>query len=77
MQKKSIVDEIPTKAGCHLIVKPFNLQKFSEVFPDIDVSQELDGYSIVLPRSINNKQKVKWKNCSPDNESTQKVKVWE
>lgn len=31
--KKSIVDEIPTKAGCHLIVKPFNLQKFSEVFP--------------------------------------------
>lgn len=28
---------IPTKNGVHLIVKPFNLQKFSVQFPDISV----------------------------------------
>ena len=28
---------IPTKSGCHLITTPFNLQKFKEKYPDIDV----------------------------------------
>ena len=32
-----IVSTIPTKSGYHLITLPFNVQKFSEKFPDIDV----------------------------------------
>ena len=31
------IAEIPTKNGCHLITTPFNLQKFQEEYPDIDV----------------------------------------
>lgn len=30
---------IPSKAGCHLISKPFNMQKFSEKYPDVDVQK--------------------------------------
>lgn len=29
--------EIPTKNGCHLITRPFQLNKFKEKYPDIDV----------------------------------------
>ena len=32
-----IICEIPTKNGVHLITAPFNLQKFKEKYPDIDV----------------------------------------
>lgn len=32
-----LIDEIPTVNGYHLITKPFNLQKFKEIFPYIDV----------------------------------------
>ena len=32
-----IVSTVPTKSGYHLITLPFNVQKFSEKFPDIDV----------------------------------------
>lgn len=28
---------IPTKSGWHIITTPFNLQKFKEIYPDIDV----------------------------------------
>lgn len=50
--EKSIVDEIPTKAGCHLIVKPFNLKKFSEEFPDIDVHKNSMGTLLYYPNSL-------------------------
>ena len=50
--KDSIRAEIPTKAGCHLIVKPFNLQKFSEAFPDIDVHKNSMGTLLYYPNSI-------------------------
>ena len=32
-----VITDIPTKAGCHLITTPFNLQQFKEKYPDIDV----------------------------------------
>jgi hypothetical protein len=32
-----VIAQIPTKNGVHLITKPFNSQKFSQEFPDIDV----------------------------------------
>jgi len=32
-----MVEEIPTRNGLHLITRPFNLQRFSELYPKIDV----------------------------------------
>ena len=32
-----VVLEIPSKSGVHLITKPFNLQEFSKIEPDIEV----------------------------------------
>lgn len=32
-----IYDIIPTKNGFHIITKPFNLKKFKEKYPDIDI----------------------------------------
>ena len=32
-----VITDIPTKNGYHLITTPFNLQKFQEEYPDIDV----------------------------------------
>lgn len=46
--------EIPTVQGCHLIVKPFNLQKFNEAFPDIDVHKNSMGTLLYYPNSIEN-----------------------
>ena len=37
INKDSIYCEIPTKSGCHLITKPFNLMEFKNKFPNIDV----------------------------------------
>ena len=34
---EKVIVRIPTKSGYHLISKPFNLQKFREKYPDIDV----------------------------------------
>ena len=31
------ISNIPTKSGWHLITTPFNIMKFKEVYPDIDV----------------------------------------
>ena len=31
------IAEVKTKSGWHLITKPFNIQKFKEKYPDIDV----------------------------------------
>lgn len=44
--------EIPTVQGCHFIVKPFNLKKFSEEFPDIDVHKNSMGTLLYYPNSI-------------------------
>lgn len=44
--------EIPTVQGCHLIVKPFNLKKFSEEFPDIDVHKNSMGTLLYYPNSL-------------------------
>ena len=49
-----IYSEIPTKQGVHLIVRPFNLQKFSEAFPDIDVHKNSMGTLLYYPNSIEN-----------------------
>ena len=44
--------EIPTVQGCHLIVRPFNLKKFSEAFPDIDVHKNSMGTLLYYPDNI-------------------------
>lgn len=50
--ERVIYDEIPTVQGCHLIVKPFNLKKFREVFPDIDVHKNSMGTLLYYPNSL-------------------------
>lgn len=46
------VEEIPTKQGCHLIVRPFNLKEFSKTFPDIDVHKNSMGTLLYYPDSL-------------------------
>lgn len=43
--------EIPTMNGCHLITKPFNLQKFKEKFPEIDVHKN-NPTILYIPNSL-------------------------
>ena len=31
---------IPTKNGCHLITKPFDVQVFKELYPDVDIHKD-------------------------------------
>lgn len=50
----SIKATIPTKAGCHLITKSFDLKEFSEVFPNIDVHKNSMGTLLYYPDSIAN-----------------------
>lgn len=50
--ERCIVERIPTKAGCHLIVKPFDLMKFRDEFPDIDVHKNSMGTLLYYPESI-------------------------
>ena len=38
--KEPIMKFIPTKGGVHIITRPFNLNKFREQYPDIDVHRE-------------------------------------
>lgn len=47
-----IVAEIPTKSGLHLIVKPFNLKKFHNKFPTVDVHKNSMGTMLYSPKSI-------------------------
>lgn len=35
-----VLEVIPSKSGFHLITKPFNLEKFSKTFPDIEVHKD-------------------------------------
>ena len=50
--KDSIKAEIPTVQGCHLITMPFDLRKFSEVFPNIDVHKNSMGTLLYYPDSL-------------------------
>lgn len=50
--KASIKGEIPTVQGCHLIVRPFDLMKFTEVFPDIDVHKNSMGTLLYYPNVL-------------------------
>lgn len=43
---------IPTKQGCHLLVKPFNFKEFSSDFPDVDVHKNSMGTLLYYPNSI-------------------------
>ena len=43
---------IPTKQGCHLLVKPFNLKMFSSNFPNVDVHKNSMGTLLYYPNSI-------------------------
>ena len=36
-ERNKYICEIPTKNGCHLITRPFELNKFKEIYPYIDV----------------------------------------
>jgi len=38
--KEPMMKFIPTKGGVHIITRPFNLNKFREQYPDIDVHRE-------------------------------------
>ena len=43
---------IPTKQGCHLLVRPFNLKEFSSNFPNVDVHKNSMGTLLYYPDSI-------------------------
>lgn len=43
---------IPTKHGCHLLVRPFNLKEFSSNFPDVDVHKNSMGTLLYYSDSI-------------------------
>ena len=43
---------IPTKHGCHLLVRPFNLKEFNNNFPDIDVHKNSMGTLLYYSDSI-------------------------
>lgn len=43
--------EVPTMNGVHLITKPFNLQKFKEKFPEIDVHKN-NPTILYIPNSL-------------------------
>ena len=44
--------EVPTHQGVHLIVDPFNLTKFSEAFPDVDVHKNSMGTMLYYPNNL-------------------------
>ena len=52
--KASIKGEIPTKAGCHIICRPFNLKEFKDEFPDVDVHKNSMGTLLYYPDSLDN-----------------------
>lgn len=43
---------IPTKQGCHLLVRPFNLKEFQSKFPTVDVHKNSMGTLLYYPCSI-------------------------
>jgi hypothetical protein len=43
---------IPTRAGFHIIASPFNLQKFKERYPEVEVHKK-NPTLLFLPDSLN------------------------
>jgi len=39
-KREPLIVRIPTKNGYHIITRPFNLQKFREVYPNVDVHKD-------------------------------------
>lgn len=50
--------EIPTHQGIHLITDPFNLKKFSEKFPNVDVHKNSMGTLLYYPDSLWNSSAI-------------------
>lgn len=48
----SIKATIPSKSGCHIITRPFDLYQFSQEFPDIDVHKNSAGTLLYYPNSL-------------------------
>jgi len=38
--REPLMEIIPTKNGLHIITRPFNLKKFKEMYPDVDVHKD-------------------------------------
>ena len=38
--REPLMITIPTKNGVHIVTRPFNLQKFKEMYPDVDVHKD-------------------------------------
>lgn len=51
--KDKIITEIPTRNGVHLITEKFDVIKFKEKYPDIDI-QKKNPTLLYLPNSLNN-----------------------
>lgn len=66
-----IYAQVPTKQGVHLIVKPFNLQAFHKVFPNIDVHKNSMGTILYIPNSISHRYV-----CSECGSSNIQVQAW-
>ena len=47
-----LIGIIPTKQGCHLLVRHFNLEEFNSNFPDVDVHKNSMGTLLYYPNSI-------------------------
>lgn len=48
LDEGKIYTTIPSKNGYHIITKPFNLQKFKEKYPDVDV-QKMNPTNLYIP----------------------------
>lgn len=53
VNKEYLYATIPTVQGCHLIVAPFDVLKFSKDFPDIYVHKNSMGTLLYYPKSLN------------------------
>jgi hypothetical protein len=38
--REPMMEVVPTKSGVHIVTRPFNLQKFKEMYPEIDVHKD-------------------------------------
>lgn len=39
-KREPLMEVVPTKNGVHIITRPFNLQKFKQMYPEIDVHKD-------------------------------------
>ena len=51
-EKFYLIGTIPTKQGCHLLTRPFNLKMFQIRFPNVDVHKNSMGTLLYYPNSI-------------------------